>query len=253
MRSGVIAQKVGMTRIFTDAGEHIPVTVLRLDKCQVVGQRTEEKNGYTAVQLGAGRPKVKRLTRAERGSFAVANVEPKRKVAEFRVSPENMIEVGAELTADHFVEGQYVDVSGTSIGKGFAGGMKRHGFGGLRASHGVSVSHRSHGSTGQRQDPGKVFKGKKMAGHMGDVSVTTQNLRVVKTDPERGLIMIRGAVPGAKGGWVLLRDAVKRALPESAPKPGAFRKSGAEQKPAKQAEPAAEAPAAEPAEGGDNA
>ena len=248
MRSGVIAQKVGMTRIFTDAGEHIPVTVLRLENCQVVGQRTSEKNGYTALQLGAGRSKVKRLTRAERGSFAVANVEPKRKVAEFRVSPDNMIDVGTEITADHFVEGQYVDASGTSIGKGFAGGMKRHGFGGLRASHGVSINHRSLGSTGQCQDPGKVFKGKKMAGHMGDVSVTTQNLRVVKTDVERGLIMIRGAVPGAKGGWVLLRDAVKRALPEAAPKPGAFRKNGEDQKPAQQAVPeAAEAQSAEPA------
>ena len=255
MRSGVIAQKVGMTRIFTDGGEHIPVTVLRLENCQVVGQRTAEKNGYTAVQLGAGRAKVKRLTRAERGGFAVANVEPKRRVAEFRVSPENMIDVGAEITADHFVGGQFVDVSGTSIGKGFAGGMKRHGFGGLRASHGVSINHRSHGSTGQCQDPGKVFKGKKMAGHMGDVSVTTQNLRVVKTDAERGLIMIRGAVPGAKGGWVLLRDAVKRALPDGVPTPGAFRKSTEDQAPAKEA--AAEAPAeaeqAKPAEGGENA
>ena len=255
MRSGVIAQKVGMTRIFTDAGEHVPVTVLRLENCQVVGQRTAEKNGYTALQLGAGRAKVKRLTRAERGGFAVANVEPKRKVAEFRVSPENLIDVGAEITADHFVEGQFVDASGTSIGKGFAGGMKRHGFGGLRASHGVSINHRSHGSTGQCQEPGKVFKGKKMAGHMGDVSVTTQNLRVVKTDPERGLIMIRGAVPGSKGGWVLLRDAVKRALPEGAPVPGAFRKNGEDAAPAK--EPAAEAPAeaeqAQAAEGGENA
>jgi len=263
MRSGVIAQKVGMTRIFTDAGEHIPVTVLRLDKCQVVGQRTAEKNGYTAVQLGAGHRKVKRLTRSERGGFAVANVEPKRKVAEFRVSPENLIDVGTEITADHFVEGQFVDVSGTSIGKGFAGAMKRHGFGGLRASHGVSVSHRSHGSTGNSQDPGKVFKGKKMAGHMGDASVTTQNLRVVKTDPERGLIMIRGAVPGSKGGWVLLRDAVKRALPDEAPKPGAFRKgAGEDSKPAAEAQPEAaddttaeaqnaETQSAEPAEGGD--
>jgi large subunit ribosomal protein L3 len=257
MRSGVIAQKVGMTRIFTDAGEHIPVTVLRLDHCQVVGHRTSEKNGYTALQLGAGRPKVKRMSRAARGHFAVVNVEPKRKLAEFRVSPDNLIEVGAEITADHFVEGQYVDVSGTSIGKGFAGAMKRHGFGGLRASHGVSVSHRSHGSTGQRQDPGKVFKGKKMAGHMGDVSVTTQNLRVVKTDPERGLIMIRGAVPGAKGGWVLLRDAVKRALPEAAPKPGAFRKAAGDQpKQEKKAEETAEQAtpaAAEPEEGGSQA
>jgi large subunit ribosomal protein L3 len=258
MRSGVIAQKVGMTRIFTDAGEHIPVTVLRLENCQVVGQRTAEKNGYTAVQLGAGRPKVKRLTRAERGGFAVANVEPKRKVAEFRVSPDNMIDVGAEITADHFVEGQFVDVSGTSIGKGFAGGMKRHGFGGLRASHGVSINHRSLGSTGQCQEPGKVFKGKKMAGQMGAVSVTTQNLRVVKTDVDRGLIMIRGAVPGAKGGWVLLRDAVKRALPDDAPKPGAFRKDAEDQKLVKQAKEAAfealaETNGAEAAEGGDKA
>jgi large subunit ribosomal protein L3 len=258
MRSGVIAQKVGMTRIFTDAGEHIPVTVLRLENCQVVGQRTAEKNGYTAVQLGAGRPKVKRLTRAERGGFAVANVEPKRKVAEFRVSPDNMIDVGAEITADHFVEGQFVDVSGTSIGKGFAGGMKRHGFGGLRASHGVSINHRSLGSTGQCQEPGKVFKGKKMAGQMGAVSVTTQNLRVVKTDVDRGLIMIRGAVPGAKGGWVLLRDAVKRALPDDAPKPGAFRKDAEDQKPVEQAKEAAsealaETNGAEAAEGGDKA
>ena len=255
MRSGVIAQKVGMTRIFTDAGEHIPVTVLRLENCQVVGQRTAEKNGYTAVQLGVGRAKVKRLTRSERGSFAVANVEPKRKVAEFRVSPENMIDVGAEITADHFVEGQFVDASGTSIGKGFAGGMKRHGFGGLRASHGVSINHRSLGSTGQCQDPGKVFKGKKMAGHMGDVSVTTQNLRVVKTDVDRGLIMIRGAVPGSKGGWVLLRDAIKRALPDGAPVPGAFRKNAEDQAPAKNA--AVEAPAdaeqSQLAQGGENA
>ncbi len=228
MRSGVIAQKVGMTRIFTDAGEHIPVTVLRLGNCQVVGHRTVEKNGYTALQLGAGRPKVKRLTQAARGHFAAVEVEPKRRLAEFRVSPENLIDVGAEITADHFVEGQYVDVSGTTIGKGFAGVMKRHGFRGLRASHGVSIKHRSGGSTGNSQDPGKVFKGKKMAGQMGNTNVTTQNLRVVKTDPERGLIMIRGAVPGAKGGWVLLRDAVKRGLPESAPKPGAFRRRGGE-------------------------
>src|SRR5918996_4069317 len=219
MRSGVIAQKVGMTRIFTDAGEHIPVTVLKLDHCQVVGHRTSEKNGYTALQLGAGRPKIKRLSRAARGHFAVANVEPKRKLAEFRVSPDNLIEVGAEITAEHFVEGQYVDVSGTTIGKGFAGAMKRHGFGGLRASHGVSVSHRSHGSTGQRQDPGKVFKGKKMAGHLGARRVTVQNLEVVGIDRERGLILVKGAVPGARGGYVRITDAVKRALPGEAPYP----------------------------------
>ncbi len=226
MRSGVIAQKVGMTRIFTEEGEHIPVTVLKLDGCQVVAQRTQEANGYCALQLGAGLAKVKRVSRAERGHFAVAKVPPKRKLAEFRVSPENLIEVGAEITADHFVVGQRVDVTATSIGKGFAGAMKRHGFGGLRASHGVSISHRSHGSTGQCQDPGKVFKGKKMAGHMGARQTTTQNLEVVKTDVERGLVMVKGAVPGAKGGWVLVRDAVKRPLPEGAPLPGAFRAPG---------------------------
>jgi large subunit ribosomal protein L3 len=223
MRSGVIAQKLGMTRIFTDGGEHVPVTVLRIDQCKVVAHRTVEKNGYTALQLGAGLAKVKNVTRAERGHFAVANVEPTAKLAEFRVSEENMIDVGAEITADHFVPGQYVDVTGTSIGRGFAGGMKRHNFGGLRASHGVSVSHRSHGSTGQRQDPGKVFKGKKMAGHMGDARVTTQNLKVAMIDVERGLVLVRGAVPGAKGGWVLLCDAVKSSVPENAPRPGAIR------------------------------
>jgi large subunit ribosomal protein L3 len=216
-----------MTRIFTDAGEHIPVTVLRLDNCQVVGHRTTEKNGYTALQLGVGRPKISRLSRAARGGFAVANVEPKRKLAEFRVSPDNLIDVGAEITADHFVEGQYVDVSGTTIGKGFAGAMKRHGFAGLRASHGVSVSHRSHGSTGQRQDPGKVFKGKKMAGHMGQTRVTTQNVEVVSTDAGRGLLLIRGAVPGSKGAWIMVRDAVKAPLPENAPKPAAVRRAAA--------------------------
>ncbi len=254
MRSGVIAQKVGMTRIFTEAGDHIPVTVLRLENCQVVGQRTSEKNGYTALQLGAGLAKAKRLTKAARGHFAAVEVEPKRRIAEFRVSPDNLIDVGAEFTADHFVEGQFVDACGTSIGKGFAGGMKRHGFGGLRATHGVSVSHRSHGSTGNRQDPGKVFKGKKMAGHMGDVRVTTQNLKVVKTDVARGLIMVSGAVPGAKGGWVLLSDAVKRALPKGAPKPGAFKLAeGRGGKPATDkaaAKDEAETAEAAPAEGG---
>ncbi|MDQ0436859.1 large subunit ribosomal protein L3 [Kaistia dalseonensis] len=216
-----------MTRIYTDAGEQVPVTVLKLDNCQVVAHRTEDKNGYTAVQLGSGLAKVKNTPKAERGHFAKAEVEPKRKVTEFRVSPDNLIEVGAELTAEHFVVGQFVDVSGTSIGKGFAGVMKRHNFGGGRATHGNSVSHRSHGSTGQRQDPGKVFKNKKMAGHMGDVRVTTQNLKVVKTDVERGLIMVEGAVPGAKGGWIEVRDAVKRALPKEAPFPGAFKARGA--------------------------
>ncbi len=223
MRSGVIAQKLGMTRVFTDEGEHIPVTVLRLDQCQVLAHKTAEKHGYTAVQLGVGKAKVSRLTKAERGNFAVAKVEPKRKIAEFRVSPENLIAVGAEITADHFVPGQFVDVSGTTIGKGFQGVMKRWNFGGLRASHGVSISHRSHGSTGQRQDPGKVFKGKKMAGHLGVENVTTQNIEVVRTDADRGLILVRGSVPGAKGGWVYLRDAVKRKLPAAAPVPGKFR------------------------------
>jgi large subunit ribosomal protein L3 len=227
MRSGLIAQKVGMTRIYTDAGEQVPVTVLKLDNCQVVAHRTEDKNGYTAVQLGSGLAKVKNTPKAERGHFAKAEVEPKRKVMEFRVSPDNLIEVGAELTAEHFVVGQFVDVSGTSIGKGFAGVMKRHNFGGGRATHGNSVSHRVHGSTGQRQDPGRVFKNKKMAGHMGDVRVTTQNLKVVRTDLERGLIMVEGAVPGAKGGWIEVRDAVKRALPDNVPVPGAIRQRGA--------------------------
>jgi large subunit ribosomal protein L3 len=223
MRSGLIAQKLGMTRIFQEDGTHVPVTVLGLLNCQVVGQRTQERDGYTALQLGAGAIKAKNATKAERGQFAVARVEPKRQVTEFRVDADNLIEVGATMTADHFVEGQLVDVTGTSIGKGFAGGMKRWNFGGLRATHGVSVSHRSHGSTGQRQDPGKVFKGKKMAGHYGAERVTTQNLKVAMIDVERGLVMVRGAVPGAKGGWVLLRDAVKGTLPENAPKPGAVR------------------------------
>lgn len=211
MRSGVIAQKVGMTRVYNDAGEHVPVTVLRMDGCQVVAQRTVEKNGYTAVQLGAGQAKVKNTSKAMRGNFAVANVEPKAKLAEFRVTEDNLLDVGTELKAGHFAAGQLVDVTGTSIGKGFAGAMKRHGFGGLRATHGVSVSHRSHGSTGSRQDPGKVFKNKKMAGHMGQTRVTTQNLEVVSTDEDRGLILVKGAVPGSKGSWIIVRDAVKSA------------------------------------------
>ena len=223
MRSGVIAQKIGMTRVFTDAGEHVPVTVLKLEGVQVLAQRTDEKHGYTALQLGAGSRKAGRVPRPERENFAKAKVEPKRRVAEFRVSPENLIEVGAEITADHFVKGQLVDITGTNQGKGFQGAMKRWNFRGLRASHGVSVVHRSHGSTGQRQDPGKVFKGKKMAGHMGAEQVTSQNLEVVSTDKDKGLILVRGAVPGHKGNWVLVRDAVKRPLPESAPKPGAFK------------------------------
>jgi large subunit ribosomal protein L3 len=226
MRSGVIAQKVGMTRIFTDAGEHIPVTVLKLDNCQVVAHRTVEKNGYAAVQLGSGLAKVKNVSKAQRGHFAVAKVEPKQKIVEFRVSDDALIPVGAELTADHFVVGQFVDVSGTTTGKGFAGGMKRWNFGGLRATHGVSVSHRSIGSTGGRQDPGKTFKNKKMPGHLGAERVTTQNLRVVQTDAERGLILVEGAVPGVAGGWIHVRDAVKRPLPKDAPLPGKFKSAG---------------------------
>jgi large subunit ribosomal protein L3 len=200
-----------MTRVYNDAGEHIPVTVLRLDNCQVVAHRTEEKNGYVALQLGAGTAKVKNTSKAMRGNFAIANVEPKSKLVEFRVSEDNLIEVGSELKADHFTAGQLVDVTGTTIGKGFAGAMKRHNFGGLRATHGVSVSHRSHGSTGNNQDPGKVWKGKRMAGHMGSTRVTTQNLEVVSTDEDRGLILVKGAVPGSKGAWIVVRDAVKSA------------------------------------------
>ncbi len=240
MRSGIIAKKVGMTRLFMEDGKQIPVTVLSLDGLQVVAQRTEEKDGYTAVQLGAGTAKAKRTSKAMRGHFAAAKVEPKRKLVEFRVPADGLIEVGAEISAEHFLEGQKVDVAGTSIGKGFAGAMKRHNFGGLRATHGVSISHRSHGSTGQCQDPGKVFKGKKMAGHMGAVRVTTQNLEVVKTDADRGLLFIKGAVPGSKGGWVSVKDAVKKKAPEGLPFPAAVKAA------------ATEAPAQEaPAEGGE--
>lgn len=227
MRSGVIAKKLGMTRLFLEDGKQVPVTVLQLDNLQVVAQRTVETDGYTAVQLGAGSAKAKRTTAAMRGHFAKANVAPKRKLCEFRVSPENLIEVGAEISAEHYNNGQFVDIAGTSIGKGFAGAMKRHNFGGLRASHGVSVSHRSHGSTGQCQDPGKVFKGKKMAGHLGAVRVTTQNIQVVKTDADRGLIMVKGSVPGSKGGWVTIKDAVKKPLPSDVPMPAALKSAAA--------------------------
>ncbi|MDE2634648.1 MAG: 50S ribosomal protein L3 [Paracoccaceae bacterium] len=232
MRSGIIAKKLGMTRLFMEDGKQIPVTVLQLDGLQVVSHRTTEKHGYSAVQLGTGTIKAKRVSQAMRGHFAVAKVEPKRKVAEFRVAPENLIEVGAEITAEHYAAGQFVDVSGTSIGKGFAGAMKRHNFKGLRATHGVSVSHRSHGSTGQCQSPGKVFKGKKMAGHMGAAKVTTQNLQVVKTDLDRGLIMIKGAVPGSKGGWVTVKDAVKKPMPDGVPFPAAIKVAAAAAEPA---------------------
>jgi large subunit ribosomal protein L3 len=226
MRTGVIAKKLGMTRFFDEAGNHVPVTVLQLDGCQVIDHRTKDRDGYVALQLGAGAKKAKNTTKAERGHFAKAQVEPKRVVAEFVVPEESLIEIGAELTADHFVPGQRVDIQGVTIGKGFAGAMKRWNFGGLRATHGVSVSHRSHGSTGQRQDPGKVFKGKKMAGHLGQETVTTQNVHGWRIDADRGLILVRGAVPGAEGSYVKVRDAVKRALPAEATKPGAFKKAG---------------------------
>ncbi len=233
MRTGLIAQKLGMTRIFTDEGSHVPVTVLKVDNCQVVAVRTAEKDGYTAVQLGVGKAKVKNVTQPMRGHYAKAKLEPKRKLVEFRVPKDGLIEVGAELSVEHFLVGQFVDVTGTTKGRGFSGVMRRHNFGGLRATHGVSVSHRSHGSTGQRQDPGKVFKNKKMAGHYGDARVTTQNLRVVTTDAERGLIMVEGAVPGADGGYVLIKDAAKRKPPKGLPFPAALRAAA----------PAAEAPA----------
>ncbi|KPB01263.1 50S ribosomal protein L3 [Ahrensia marina] len=227
MRSGIIAQKLGMTRIYTDEGINTPVTVLRVENCQVVAQRTADKNGYTAVQLGVGFAKPKNVSKAMRGHFAKASVEPKRRLAEFRVSEDNLLDVGAEIVASHFVAGQKVDCTGTTQGKGFAGVMKRHNFGGGRATHGNSLSHRSHGSTGMCQDPGKVFKGKKMAGHMGATRVTTQNLEIVSTDEDRGLILVKGAVPGSKGAWILIKDAVKGDLPDNVPMPAAIRGSAA--------------------------
>ena len=244
LRSGIIAKKMGMTRLFMEDGRQVPVTVLQLDSLQVIAQRTVEKDGYTAVQLGAGTAKVKRVSKAMRGHFAAASVEPKRKITEFRVAPENMIAVGEEIIAAHYFEGQFVDVSGISIGKGFAGVMKRHNFGGLRATHGVSVSHRSHGSVGMCQDPGRIFKGKKMAGHMGTTRITTQNLQVVRTDADRGLIMVRGAVPGNKGGWVTVKDAVKKPIPQNVIYPAALRSHAEEAKKLAEAA-AAEAHAAE--------
>lgn len=262
MRTGLIARKEGMSRIFDEDGRHIPVTVLKVDECQVIAVRSEEKDGYVAVQLGAGKAKVKRTSKQNRGHFAKAKVEPKKKLAEFRVSNENVLEVGAELGANHFIAGQYVDVTGTSIGKGFAGAMKRHNFGGMRATHGVSVSHRAHGSTGQCQDPGRVFKGKKMAGHMGAERVTTQNLEIVGVDLEDNLILVKGAVPGAKQGWVLISDAVKKPSPEGVPMPAGFRElpKAAEQddvKDAPKAEekdaaPSGDAPEANPEENKEN-
>lgn len=236
MRTGLIARKEGMTRIFDADGRHIPVTVLKVDNCQVTAVRTVEKDGYVAVQLGAGAKKASRVNKADRGNFAKAKVEAKQKCAEFRVSPDNVVDVGATLSAAHFVVGQFVDVVGTSVGRGFAGAMKRHNFGGLRATHGVSVSHRSHGSTGQRQDPGKVFKGKKMAGHMGAVRVTAQNLKVIAIDEQENLVLVEGSLPGGENTWVLVSDAVKKPAPKDAPKPAGLKGAGA-------AAQAAEAPA----------
>ncbi|PWE16555.1 50S ribosomal protein L3 [Marinicauda salina] len=240
LRTGAIARKLGMTRVFTEEGNHVPVTVLQMDDVQVVAQRTADRDGYTALQLGAGKAKARRTPKAMRGHFAKASVEPKRKLVEFRVSEDGLIDAGAKLAADHFVPGQKVDVAGISIGKGFAGGMKRWNFGGLRATHGVSISHRAHGSTGQCQDPGKVFKGKKMAGHLGMERVTVQNLEVVRVDPERGLVLVRGAVPGAAEGWVEIRDAVKGAKAEDLPFPGKFATLDEQNAPVDSPEPASE-------------
>ncbi len=246
MRTGIVARKMGMTRLFGEDGNHIPVTVLKVDHCQVVATRTKDRDGYFAVQIGIGAAKASRVSKALRGHYAVAQVEPKQKLVEFRVAEDALLEIGDEITVDHFVAGQHVDVTGTSVGKGFAGAMKRHGFAGLRATHGVSVSHRSHGSTGQNQDPGRVFKGKKMAGHMGARRRTQQNLEIVRTDTDRGLILVRGSVPGAEGGWVLIRDAVKHSLPDGVPYPAAVRKPElADAVPAAAAEAAEAQPAAD--------
>ena len=253
MRTGLLARKLGMTRVFQDDGGHIPVTVLSVRDCQVVSRCIKATRGYDAVQLGAGSAKVKRMSKAMRGHFAKANVEPKQKLSEFRVSEDALLGVGAELSASHFIAGQRVDVCGTTIGKGFAGAMKRYKFSGLEASHGVSLSHRSLGSTGNSQDPGKVFKGKKMAGHMGDSRVTAQGLEVVAVDGERGLIMVKGAVPGAKGGWLRVTDAVKAALPEGAPFPAGLKGEtvGSEAPEPGQADAAEDRDEAPPGEGGD--
>ena len=252
MRTGLIGRKLGMTRMFAEDGRHVPVTVVHVEQCQVVAQRTQERDGYTALQVGVGKAKSKNVTKPMRGHFAKAEVEPKMRLAEFRVADDALVDVGSEITADHFVAGQYVDVVGTSIGKGFQGAMKRHHFSGLRATHGVSISHRSHGSTGQCQDPGRVFKGKKMAGHMGAVRVTQQNLEVVSTDVEKGLVLVRGAVPGSKGSWVLLSDAKKKKRPDDAPYPAAVRQADA---PAPEVEPevaASEVNDAAPADGAES-
>ena len=245
MRTGLICKKLGMSRLFDSKGSHIPVTILHLDNCQVISSMTEEKNGYYAIQIGVGKIKEKKLSKSMKGHFSKNKVEPKLKLSEFRVSPENLIDNGTEIVASHFVDGQFVDVTATSIGKGFAGAMKRHNFGGLRASHGVSISHRSHGSTGQCQDPGKVFKGKKMAGHMGSSTVTTQNLQIIKTDSENGFIFVKGSVPGSKGGWVILKDSIKIKNTEDLPLPAGIKGHlSTEETPAAET-PAAETPAAE--------
>ncbi|MGJ3647057.1 50S ribosomal protein L3 [Sphingomonas sp. GlSt437] len=249
MRTGVIAKKMGMTRLFQDDGRHVPVTVLALDNLQVVARRETDRDGYVAVQLGAGAAKAKNVAKPQRGHFAKAEVEPKAIVREFRVSEDALLDVGAEISADHFVAGQLVDVQGYTQGKGFAGAMKRWNFGGLRATHGVSVSHRSHGSTGNRQDPGKVFKNKKMAGHMGDRQRTQQNLEIVSTDAERGLIFVKGSVPGSKGGWLLVHDAVKVPLPKDAPYPAGLKQVANENTTPVADTPADEAPAVEATEG----
>jgi large subunit ribosomal protein L3 len=241
MRTGVIAKKLGMARFFDEAGAHVPVTILSLEGCQVVSQRTQEKDGYVALQLGCGVKKAKNTSKAMRGHFAKGEVEPKRKLVEFKVSAANLIDVGAEITADHYLPGQKIDVTAATVGKGFQGGIKRWNFGGMRATHGVSVSHRALGSTGQRQDPGKTFKGKKMAGHLGQETVTTLNLTVWRIDVERGLILVKGAVPGTEGTFVKIRDAVKSAAPAGVPTPGAFRKAG--QSTEAEAAPVAEEPA----------
>ena len=244
MRTGVIARKEGMTRIFTEDGRQVPVTVLKIDNCQVVGLRTDEKNGYNSVQVGAGTAKIKRVSKQMRGVYAAAKIEPKKKVVEFRVDAENLAEIGAEFGANHFVQGQKVDVCATSKGKGFQGGIKRHNFGGMRATHGVSVSHRALGATGQCQDPGKVFKGKKMAGQMGNKRVTTQNLEIAGVDLEDNLILVKGSVPGPRSGWVLVTDAVKRKAPDDRPMPMGVREGAA-----KAEAPAEEAATEEKAEG----
>lgn len=248
MRTGVIAKKVGMTRLFQEDGRHVPVTVLALEDCQVVSHRTADRDGYFAVQLGAGEAKQKNVAKPQREHFAKAEVALKKQVAEFRVESEDgLVPVGAKISADHFLAGQKVDITGHTQGKGFAGAMKRWGFGGLRATHGVSISHRSHGSTGNRQDPGRVFKGKKMAGHMGDRQRTQQNLEVVRTDADRGLLFIKGSVPGSKNGWLLVRDAVKLPLPEDLPFPGAVVETAAPQNDVEDAAPAEEVAATEAA------